>query len=85
MGGNFLIAREEGQSGFHVQGAIEAPLAIANGLHVDFFDRALGREILKEFVAVRSVGFGIFFGQNYGLAGEAVFDCVEGGLALAFG
>ena len=76
---------EREQIVFHGADAIEAPVGVGDGLDGFGFEQALGLELGVELGAGAAIGGEIVFGQDDGLAGEAVAQGVEGGSALAFG
>ncbi len=64
--------------------AAETPGGIGDGLNQVAFALAAGTELLFVIANVLLIGRGIVTVKEDGAAGEACFDCVEGGFGLAF-
>ena len=80
----FLEAERE-EIIFRGADAVEAPVGVGDGLDSLGFEQTLRLELGVELGAMLLIGCEIVFGQNDGLAGEAVAESVEGRSALAFG
>jgi hypothetical protein len=75
----------EGEHGvFERAGSVQAPLGVAVGLGVLFFERGLGGEGLEEAAAEDVVLIHVFVGHDYRAAGQAVAQGVQSGTRFAF-
>ena len=69
-----LMNAEREEVVFHGPDAVETPVGVGDGLDGFGFEQAVGLELGMELSAGVSIDGEIVFGQNDGLAGEAVAE-----------